>query len=282
METLIFPDASTIPESYVEKLVLPQIQCWWASPHNEYKICIEDTCKRVIWIEEVHKWKENTQVLNDYSNNYCCPECSSDTDYIYESWHFLEVIKEYFTSEVWVILLESDSEEIVWFWLQKHTTIESVVDYEFATRPASYHSSELWEQLSRAIFQDSNAQDESIILFHHIYVDPKVRTATNSFRLLSDLFLKLSRNPELPVIWETRYDANFYAISRSMWFQDLIWDQHWYVTQYWPRYADIQDYITQHEKWWYRWMIWNMQTYKQEAKNILEKYPDLTGPIYYK
>ena len=280
MKTLSFPDARKMPKKYINSLVLPQIKCWWSEPHSEYKICNWKGCWKIFSIEKIHGKNEVSDIHDSQADNYCCNECGNNTSFIYEPEEFSKLICDYISSKVSIVLLTSEEDDIVWFWVKTKTTVTNVCEHEFATRPWSYDNEKLAYTLSSNIFDDPNATDEELVLFHHIYVAPEVRNVRNSFKLLSDLFKQNPEYSNLPVIWETRYDGNFYPISRSIWFQNIIDDKYWYVVQSIDSHNKVSSFLERHEEG-YRGFLKQMRKYKDEALKTIEKYPHFSGAKYY-
>ncbi len=282
MITHNFPDASKIPSKYREMLVYPQIHCWWSEPHGEYKICDDDSCRRIISIEEIHGVKWHEQIHNEHSRNFSCPECQGSTSFFYEPNEFLSAIEEFISESVSSVLISSDSlDEILAFAVMSRTNIESACKQEFATRPWSYDPEALASAFSRALFWEKGAEKKEVCVFHQMYVSPTIRNAAVSYKLLVDLFLQNPQMNWIPVINETKYNTNYYPIMRSIWFQDLLHDPYGYVTQYISSYQKVLDFLKRHPKG-YKSFVNDIRKYRQVSRDIVSQNPEFSAQHFYK
>lgn len=233
MKILSYKKASDIEEKYLSSLVDSEIECWWQKPFDEYKICTNPECKAVFAIEDVYKNLQNyrNRVDNTISENFKCLDCDYKTEFIYEKNEFLEIIKEYIKWEVSRVLLIDESEKVEWFWVLSKDSLENIINYEFATRPNSYDKNKLLKKLSQKLFWFKYSWNEKVALLHQIYVRNIYRWMWFWKEILKNI-LKNKWEEKIPVILETRYDSEFFSMTKSMWFNDLINDKYWYVVQY--------------------------------------------------
>jgi len=281
MEVLSFQDATEIPEKYIKSLVLPQIKCWWSEPHWEFKICSNNVCGRLFSIEEIHKWKKIVNIHNECADNFCCDECNSETEYLYDTEEYFAAIQAYICSTVSITLILNENDEVQWFWVNKATNIIDACEQEFVTRPWSYDSGDLAHKISKEIFCDENFTEEEVVVLHHLYIAPKLRKYINATQLLTHLFSLNHENSRKPVLTEVRYDGNFYPLSRSIWFENITDDRYGYVTQYISSYSHVLDFLEQHKRW-YRDFLPSMKKHKKESEMIMRNNPDFSWKKFYR
>jgi hypothetical protein len=77
-----------------------------------------------------------------------------------------------------------------------------------------------------------------------IFVSENFRWKNIAYEMLKKLF-ELNKNEykDLPIILETNFLSRFYAISRSMWFEDIDTDKYGYVIQWAKKYSNISDFL---------------------------------------
>lgn len=281
MKYKYYPDASEIPDNLLRQIFDRQTIAWWEEPFSEYKICTSASCGRIYSIEEVHGSVSN---MEQWWDDFCCTEenCWSPTSYMYKTEEFYDVVREYVQSNVSMVLLMNGDDELKGFWVLSQWTIESVTKMEFATRE-SYDTDEVIKELSLKLFWTSDASDERVICFHQIFIDADTRKdePNAALNLLRELFFVFSEDfHELPVVWETRFDINFYPISRTLGFSDVMHDEHGYVIQAIQAYSQILEYLRTHPNM--RKMVSSMVRYKREARKVLEQQPWLSWKKYYK
>lgn len=276
-----YPDASEIPNHLLREIFERQIIAWWEKPFSEYKICTNTSCGRIYSIEDVHGSVSNMAQSGD---DFCCIEdgCWSSTDYVYKSEEFFQAVQEYVQHNVSMVLLTTQQDELKGFWVLSQWTIDSVVKGEFATRE-SYDVDLLIKKLSTKLFWRYDAADERVICFHQIFIDADTRKEEPdaAFNLLRELFFVFSEDfYDIPVVGETRFDIKFYAISRALWFENIMPDEHGYTVQGIQRYAEILEYLRTHPS--ITQMFPAMFKYMKEAKRILKENPWLSWKKHYK
>jgi len=281
MQIELYRSGEIIKKEDIWILADRQAECWWAKPFNEYRICTNTDCKAVFPIEEVLWDILNIRDSGLRKTSFNCTECSSETEEIYEKEYIIQAIKEYFLWEVNLLLIKDKQSSIEWFWVTSKTTIRSLMEVEFNTRIGSYETEEIIKKLGHILYGDENAEDKDVICFHQIYLSPLIRSSELSYTALKTLF-EMNRNEykDIPTVWETRYDCKFYPISRSIWFENLEHDKHWYVIQHIPAYSDVLDFLDSHSG--YQSFLWDMIKYKKESKKILKENPELVGRRFYK
>jgi len=256
-----YKNASDIPTKLLKNLVKSEIECWWSSPFDEFMRCSDQKCWTIYSIEDVYWSIENYRNRTFDKEFYC--DCWTRTEQFYKPWEFYTLVKEYIKWQVSAILL-LDNEEVEWFGIISKTTLWNLINLEFATRPWSYDKKDLLKNLSQEIFWIENANNKEVIVLHHIFVSEIFRWKGFWKEILKSM-LNLSSN-WIPILLETRFDSSFYAISRSLWFQNLVTDKYWYVVQF-----NINDLNSILELFLNLWNEFNF--YKSEALKILENNP---------
>lgn len=226
MEILEYKNAIDIPDSLIPSLARSEVECWWAEPFSEYKIC--DDCKWLYSIEEVHGSVENFRNNSTCWDDYECVECWWETNYMYKTEEFIDMIREYIKWDVSAVLLVTPEEEVEGFWVLTKTNYLDVIMWEFNTRPWSYEKKLLKNLLIKEF--EGNDSDE-ILCLHQIYIYEFLRWRKNLFGILNSMFKSIDLSTMSPILLETRYDSKLYSIMQSLWAKDLINDKYWYVIQ---------------------------------------------------
>ena len=243
MKIFSYKEAKNIPENLLPSLVKSEIECWWSEPFSEYKICGSLSCKAIFSIEEVHWSLSNFKKWINNWDDFSCLECSWETEYIYKTDAFFNLIKDYIKWDVSAILLVTPEQNVEWFWVLSKTTLKDVVENEFATRPWSYDKKELSNILSKELFGIKTLSNKELICLHQIYISPDFRWIYKPFDVLKNMFLLREDDWSLPVVMETRYDSRFFPITKKMWFRDLVDDKYWYVVQYISNYLKLLNFL---------------------------------------
>lgn len=279
MKIETYKKAINIPEKYFESLVDREIECWGSRPFDEYKICANPECKAIFSIEDIYEttWNYRNRENEEKSEDFKCTCCNSKTEFIYEKTNFLEVVKEYIKWEVSRVLLTHNNEKVEWFWILSKTTLSWAINYEFATRPNSYDKEELLKTLSKKLFWTENARNEEITLLHQIYVSKKFRWYWFWKQILKKI-LEFKWSDDIPILLETRYNSEFYPISRSIGFENIMNDKYWYICQYIPkknnfRWGDTYKILEKISK--------KFTFYKKEALEILSLNNSFTLQKFY-
>ncbi|MDD5213607.1 MAG: GNAT family N-acetyltransferase [Candidatus Gracilibacteria bacterium] len=236
MELKSYKKASEIPKKYLASLVDAEIECWGSRPFDEYKICTNPNCKAIFSIEDIYETVANyiNRINDELAKNFKCSCCNSKTELIYEKNKFLEIIKEYIKGEVSRVLLIDDNERVEGFGVLSKTNLSGAINYEFATRPASYDKEELLKSLSKELFGTEDAGEEQISLLHQIYVSHLYRGTGFGKQILNSI-LEFNGNDNIPILLETRYDSEFYPISKTLGFKNIMNDKYGYTCQYIPK-----------------------------------------------
>jgi len=240
MEIKSYKKVSDVPEKYLSSFVEAEIKCWGARPFDEYMVCKNSKCKALYSIEDVH-WTKGD--IND-SFDFKCIECDNDVEACYDREDFLRETIEYFKREASVVLI-IENEKVEWLTLLSKTSVEWLIDYEFATRPNSYPKDILLQKISEKIFWMQDASKEELIHWNHMYLNTNLRKNNLSFNLSKAIF---SLNPEYkdyPLIGETRFETKIYPIFRRIGFEEIMWDKHWYISMFLPKIQIILDYLNQ-------------------------------------
>jgi len=266
MELKSFPNASDIPEKYLPSLVKSEIECWGSRPFDEFMKCTDKSCWKMYAIEDVYWSVENYRNRKEDKEFNC--DCWCQAELYYKPEEFIEVVREYIKWEVSAVLLLVN-EEVEGFWVISKTTLLEAINIEFATRPLSYDKQEILKELSEKIFWIENASEKEIIILHQIFVSEFIRWWWIGKKLLENL-IKTNSNKNLPFLLETRYDSKFYPISRFMWFENLVNDNHWYIIQYnkektFINSKNLNKFLNQISN--------NFELYKKEALEILKFNP---------
>lgn len=263
---------NTIPDDLFSSMVQTQIECWWQEPFWEYMICENTQCRKIVSIELAEEIKDWSKIS--------CPCCSGGMKKIYEYSEFYDILKEYFNWKVSAILLLNEWEsnkEILWFWSLSLTNIEGVVDLELATRPSSFHPATLKELLATHLFP-GGIEDDNIVCCHQIYIAERIRTIALFWEMQTALMQTNPEYSDMPVVLETRFDSRLYPILRSVWFEDLTYDQYWYVVQYFPRFWDLIAYVE--EKKYLDMPVSSLRRYRKHALKILNEHPEFNDKYY--
>ncbi len=272
MEIVTYKKASEIEEKYLSSLVDAEIECWGSRPFDEYKICSNPECRAIYSIEDIY------ETIDDYRNrvdeklslDFKCSICELDTELIYEKTEFLEVLKEYIKWEVSWVLLIDDNEKVEWFGVLSKTSLSWAINYEFATRPGSYDKEDLLKLLSKELFWTKDAGNEQIALLHQIYVSKNLRKWNISFEMLNKLISLNLEYWNIPVIWETRFEGDFYPISRTMGFNDIESDKYWYVVQFLESYSLLAWFLFKNDSFTSKDIFINILKHKREIKKNLK------------
>ena len=275
MEIIEYSEAKDIPERFIPSLVRSEIECWWSEPFSEYKMC--EQCHAIFSIEEIHGSLKNFREWNNSWDSFSCLECSWETKYIYKTDAFLDLVKNYIKWDVSAILLMTPEQNVEWFGILSKTTVEGIVNNEFATRPWSYDK----EELSMILLKELRKFDKELICLHQIYISPDFREGDLSFNLLRDLFFLKKEYMNIPVIWEARYDNRFYPISRALWFRNVMDDDHWYVIQLINKYWSILELLEWISWFWDKNIASNLFKFKRESVRILKQKTHLFKRKFY-
>lgn len=268
MEIKSYREARDIPEEYLESLVKSEIECWGSRPFDEFMRCTNDNCWKMYSIEDVYWSVQAYRERKEYKRFLC--ECWCEAELFYKPEQFIELVREYIRWEVSAVLLV-DSEKIEWFWIIHKTTLWDLLSLEFSTRPWSYDKNELLKWLSLELFGIEDASNNEVIVLHHIFVSEIFRWSSYWKNILEKLLMFSIK--WIPFLLETRYDSSFYAISRSLWFQNFQNDQFWYVIQFNNQESFLSlDAITKFlSEIWY-----SFNFYKNEALRILDFNPEFS------
>lgn len=280
MQVLDYKDSSNIEEKYINSLFERQVECWWSEPFGEYKVCTNEKCSAVFSLEKVCWNISNLRNWNIW-NYFFCTECDSQTEFIYSNHEFLQIMKEYVKWQVSSILLIDDSDIVEWFWVVKKTTLEWLLNVEFATRPNSYDYEKVLEQISLSLFGKKDASFEEVICLHQIFVSDLYRWWNMSFDILKKLILLNEEYKNIPVILETRFDSKFYPISRSIWFENISNDKYWYVIQSIWSYKQLIDFFTKNQSFYSENNLLTILETKEEAKAILSQNGSFSWQKFY-
>lgn len=257
MEIKAYREAKKIEKKYFSSLVDSEIECWWQSPFDEFLICKNESCRSLFSIEDVYENLENYRNRQDdkLSKDFKCNSCWSDTEFMYEKEKFMQIIKEYVKWKVSAVLLIDDNDKVEWFGVLAKWSLEKIINYELATRgESSYDYDKLFDILKNKRYS------WDISLLHQIYVSPKYRWKWYWIEILKQL-LDFYENKN-SMILETRYDSEFYPISRSLWFENILADKYWYISQYLEKWVDVKTILET--------IKWNFYKYKEEANNYIK------------
>lgn len=262
MEIKNYVKSSDIPQKYLKSLVKSEIECWWSAPFDEFMICNDHNCWTIYSIEDVYWSIENYRNRKEDKEFRC--ECGCETEQFYKPEEFIKSVKDYIKWEVSSVLILIE-EDVEGFGVISNTTLWELINMEFATRPSSYDKNILLNELSKKIFWLENAEEKEVVILHQIFISEFIRWRGNWKKLLNNL-LTINPNKNLPFILETRYDSQFYSISRSMWFENIINDKFWYVVQYNNKKSFISlnnfnEYLNQ--------ISIKFEFYKKEALDVL-------------
>ncbi len=280
MQIKSYQDASKIENKYLPQLAERQAECWWAKPFDEYRICKNDSCKAIFSIEEVLWNILEIRNITSWKIDFSCSECTADTKEMYPKEKFIDMMKQYFLWEVSWVLVVDESDTVEWFWFTSKTTIRSLMEFEFNTRPSSYHIEDTIKKMWEALYGSEDVDQGEVICFHQIYLSPLIRESKLSYSVLKAL-LEIHRDDyrDIPIVWESKYDNKFYPILRSMGVQNLASDKYWYVIQTLARYSDMLDFLDIHSG--YQDFLWDMIRYKKDSRRILKDSPELTKRKFY-
>jgi len=277
MKIIWYKKAINTEKKYFSSLIDKEIECWWSKPFNEFLIC--NKCKKLYSIQDIY-WNIQNYNNNFNKNHNINCECWWTTELIYQKNNFIKELEEYIKWEVSSVLLLKN-ETVKWFWFLSKTTITSLLENEFDTRPGSYDKNEVLSKLIKKTWE-KNINNKKIICMNHIYISEKYRKNNNAYKISENIFLNNTHYSWIPVILETRYDSNFYPIWQSMWFETIISDKYWYIIQYLSNYQKILDFFSTHESYSDRKEIKHMLKAKRYAINILKNNPSFSWDKFYK
>ncbi len=265
MEIVWYKDANEMPRELMSSFINRQIECWWSEPFDEYLICRD--CWMLNSIQKVHWSVENFRTKTIDEIDYKC-ECWGKTRLFYPKDEFVQIAEEYFKGQVSLILL-LEWENVEWFWIISRATLQDLFELEFNTRPNSYDKNKAIKQISNHIFWVDDAREELLVCLHHIFVSESKREWNVLYEMLKKLFLLNPEYRDLPVIWETKYESKFYSISRTIWFENILNADHWYVMQSISSYSKIIDFLISHNSLKDGGIFRSLLKHRKEALKLL-------------
>jgi GNAT superfamily N-acetyltransferase len=270
MEIQVFKEASKIPEKFLPSLVDAEIECWWSEPFKEFLKCSDPKCWKLHSIQDIY-WSLKVYRERKQDKTHIC-ECSYECEEVYPKEDFLETAREYVKWKVSAVLLINNELLVRGFWIISANTLWNLLDFELATRPNSYNKKELLRELSRVIFNKDEASNEDITILHQIFVWEELRWTWYG-RLILEELIKLSKENWLHLITETRFDSNFYPITRSLWSENVTNDKYWYIIQFLEHQKLLTEIWERISKWF--------SFYKDEATKILQQNPSFSWKLSY-
>ena len=280
MQIQSYKRAADIEEKYLPQLAKRQAECWWAKPFEEYLICVNKKCRAIFSSQEVLWDVMRVRHTPTQQINFCCTECWDTTQEIYNPHKFIKIMKEYFLWAVSSILVTDESDQVEWFGFVTKTTIRSLMEREFNTRPHSYDIEGAIKALWKKLYSSENSEHKNVICFNQIYLSPVVRSSKLSYEVFQKLFeINKDEYANIPLVWDTRYDNDFYPIIRSIWAEDILEDKYGYALQSLTRYWNVLDFLEKHN--WFSDFIGSMIKYKKQAREILKNNPNFTQRKFY-
>jgi len=235
MRLLTYEQARDMPGNYLSSFVGAEIECWWSHPFDEFKKCDNPRCWALYSIEDVY-W-----TVDEYRNrvknvtlidNFKCDECWDNTSDMYWKQHFLEVFVDYFNNQVSAILLLNDEDIVRWFWIVSYRKISDLISLELSTRLWSYNKDELLYLLSKNIYWVSNAWNDNVIFFNHLYLWQELRNTKYWWLVMQRLFKFVKFYDNKPSLIETMKNSEVYNFMLNSWYKELISDNYWYAIMY--------------------------------------------------
>ena len=278
LEIKNYKSASDIPEEYLPSLVDSEIECWWAEPFAEYKICGE--CSAIYSIEDEYLTIENYRNRKKDWDFIC--ECWCETNLMYPKDKYIDMLVKYIKWEVMASLLLDDN-RIEGFWISTKSNFKNIIYNEMDSRPDSYNKDKVIKLISQKIFNIDNAEDKEFLYSNQVYVTPSLRSWNESFNMLRKIFNMNSQEyKNLPIIWETKYKSKFYPISRIIWYQDIDSDKYWNVLQYSWCVNDVAIFFDNYDSFKNKELFRYMFRYKKESNIIMKENPSFLNRIFYK
>lgn len=258
-----------LSDSKLEKLAYLQTLCWGAFPFWEFSFC--DACKRVHSLEEI--CGERNTFSPDMKYDMSCKNCWKETDLIYFNEDFIQEILDYFRFNICLILWFSDTWEICGFWLMVKKKIWELLGYEFATRPWSYEEKEIYQKTQLS-------PEEEILCLQQIYISPQNRWNGFAFQMLRELFSHFTNDRDTKIVLETHFQSEFYAISRGLWFTDIIHDPYGYVFQKNDSAQAVASILWKNRE--VNLLSWEeIERYRFEGAQICSENPGFLGSKFY-
>lgn len=266
-----FSHPDDVKNDYWEQLYLLQKQCWGERPFWEFKKCSE--CHRVYSVEDV-LW-EGEKIVE--GKDFSCISCDGETYDMYDR-NFIDEMKKYFKDNVYLILSISWSDEVIGFWIVTKKSISEVVSYDFSSRPNSYDTNKLSQEIAFLAFGNREKVYNDIILLNHIYVIPELRWTTLFFQMFRTMLESFQEDIDLPSILETRFDSRVYPYLRALGFRDIFEDQYGYIPQIIRNNKVLLQQLISAEKWE---KIPYLKESLRYAKKVIQENPQFTGVKIY-
>ncbi len=243
MELKSYKCAREVPDKYLWSFVDSQIECWWSSPFNQFKICTNLHCLRSYSIDEVcgniysyrswYIWKE-----------FICPNCNSDTSYIYEKWIHLKIIRNYINSYISITLVILNNNKVEWFWVISKISLHEIIQKDLWIMKWGYDPDYLLQLLSEESGKLHSSMSTNFVYFHHIYISPFLKKWNMSFDVLKKLFLLNEEYKGLPVILEMKDQTDIYELFLKIWFKNLLDDKQGNNILYLEDYSTVIQYFS--------------------------------------
>jgi len=277
LEIKNYKKAYDIPKKYLSSLVQSEIECWWAEPFSEYAIC--DECRWVYSIEDIYNSIDYYR-KKIVEKIFIC-KCGCETSLLYPQNKYLDLLVEYIKWEVIASLL-INNDKVEGFWVLTITSLNDLINNHIDNRPNSYDNEKVIKLLSQSIAHLDNSKEKSVIYSNQIYVSPFLRKSNISFELLKNITnLVNNKYRNLTLIWETKYESNFYPISRLLWYKDIVSDKYWNVLQYCDSIKQVKTFFDTYDSFNNKTLLKNMFKYKKEANLILQNNPNFLNRKFY-